>query len=144
MLVAWNNIKRFFANMDKHNISEYTAQCAYYMVLSFIPFLVLIVTLIQYTGISQSTLVSIIQDFMPATMTDTTVGIIQEVYSKSVGTVSISAIFVLWSAKRGFYALSKGLHNIYETEKEYNYIYMQIKSVILTVFFVLIVISVLF
>ena len=55
----------------------------------------LIVTLIQYTGISQNTLVSIIQNVMPATMTDKTVGIIQEVYSKSVGTVSISAIFVL-------------------------------------------------
>ena len=144
MVVVWNNIKKFFSNMDKHNLSEYTAQCAYYMVLSFIPFLMLIVTLIQYTGISQSTLVSIIQDFMPATMTDMTVGIIKEVYSKSVGTISISAIFVLWSAKRGFYALSKGLHSIYETEKEYNYIYMQIKSIILTILFVLVVISVLF
>lgn len=137
------NIKKFFSNMAKHNVSEYTAQCAYYMVLSFIPFLMLIVTLIQYTGITQSTLVSIIQEFIPATMIDTTIGIIQEVYSKSVGTVSISAIFVLWSAKRGFYALSKGLHSIYETEKEHNYLYMQIKSIILTVFFVLMVISVL-
>ena len=144
MSILWNNIKNFFSNMDKHNLSEYTAQCAYYMVLSFIPFLMLIVTLIQYTGISQNTLVSVIQEFMPATMTDTTVGIIQEVYSKSVGTVSISAIFVLWSAKRGFYALSKGLHSIYETEKEYNYLYMQIKSLILTVLFILVVISVLF
>ena len=143
MKVVWNNIKKFCTNMDSHNISEYTAQCAYYMLLSFIPFIMLIVTLIQYTGITQSTLVSIIQTVMPATMTDTTVGIIQEVYSKSVGTVSISAIFVLWSAKRGFYALSKGLHNIYGTEKEYNYLKMQLKSIILTVFFILAVISVL-
>lgn len=143
MKVIWNNIKKFCTNMDTHNISEYTAQCAYYMLLSFIPFIMLIVTLIQYTGISQATLVSIIENIMPATMTDTTVGIIQEVYSKSVGTVSISAIFVLWSAKRGFHALSKGLHNIYETEKDYNYIKMQLKSLILTVFFVLAVISVL-
>ena len=143
MKVIWNNIKQFCTNMDTHNIGEYTAQCAYYMLLSFIPFIMLIVTLIQYTGITQDTLVSIIGTVMPATMIDTTVGIIQEVYSKSVGTVSISAIFVLWSAKRGFHALSKGLHNIYETEKDYNYLKMQLKSLVLTVFFILAVISVL-
>ncbi len=143
MSLAWNNIKRFFGSLNKHDISEYTAQCAYYTVLSFIPFIMLIVTLIQYTAISKETLIEIIRQIMPATMTDTTVGIIQEVYSKSVGTISISAIFVLWSAKRGFYALSKGLHKIYETDKEYNYLFLQIKSLILTVFLVLVVISVL-
>ena len=124
MSLAWNNIKRFFGSLNKHDISEYTAQCAYYTVLSFIPFIMLIVTLIQYTAISKETLIEIIRQIMPATMTDTTVGIIQEVYSKSVGTISISAIFVLWSAKRGFYALSKGLHKIYETDKEYNYLFL--------------------
>ena len=143
MKLIWNNVKRFCVNMDVHNVSEYTAQCAYYMLLSFIPFIILIVTLIQYTGITQSAVLSIIQNVIPATMIDTVAGLIQEVYSKSVGTVSISAIFVLWSAKRGFYALSKGLHNIYETEKEYNFLWMQIKSIILTVFFILAVISVL-
>lgn len=141
--VFWINTKDFFTKMGKHHISEYTAQCAYYTVLSFIPFIMLIVTLIQYTGISQRTLVSIIQQFMPETMNETTVGIIQEVYSKSVGTISISAIFVLWSAKRGFHALSKGLHQIYETNKEYNYFIMQVKSIIITVFFALTIISVL-
>ena len=143
MEVVWNNVKRFFENLNKHSISEYTAQCAYYTVLSFIPFLVLIVTLIQYTGISQSLLFSIMQKIIPETMTDTTIGIIQEVYSKSIGTISISAFFVLWSAKRSFYALSKGLHKIYETDKEYNFLFMQIKSLVMTVFLVLTIVSVL-
>ena len=144
MNIVWSNIKNFFGRLDKHHISEYTAQCAYYTILSFIPFIMLIVTLIQYTGISQASLFSIIQEVIPETMAETTTSIIQEVYSKSVGTISISAIFVLWSAKRGFYALSKGLHKIYETDKDYNYFTMQIKSVIMTVFLVLVVVSVLF
>lgn len=143
MKIVWENIKSFFKKLDNHHISEYTAQCAYYTILSFIPFIMLIVTLIQYTSISKETLFSIIQNVMPDTMSETTMGIIQEVYSKSVGTVSISAIFVLWSAKKGFYALSKGLHNIYETDKDNNFLRMQIKSLVLTVFFVLAIISVL-
>lgn len=143
MELVWNNIKKFCTNLSKHNVSEYTAQCAYYTILSFIPFVMLIVTLIQYSSISKETLFDILHTVIPDTMSETTIGIIQEVYSKSVGTVSISAIFLLWSAKRGFHALSKGLHKIYETEKEYNFLFMQIKSIILTVFFVLMVISVL-
>ena len=139
----WTNTKNFFAKMDEHHIGEYTAQCTYYTILSFIPFIMLIVTLIQYTGISQSLLVSVIQKILPETMEQTTIDIIQEVYSKSLGTVSISAIFVLWSAKRGFYVLSKGLHQIYETDKEYNYFVMQIKSIIMTAFLVLTIVSVL-
>ncbi len=143
MSLLWSNIKKFCTKMGEHNISEYTAQCAYYAVLSFIPFIILIVTLIQYSGISKDVLVSVIEKIIPETMANSTVDIVQEVYSKSIGTVSISAIFVLWSARRSFYALSKGLHNIYETDKEYNFILLQIKSLLLTVFLVLTIILVL-
>lgn len=80
------------------------------------------------------------QNIIPITMSDATIDIVQEVYSKSLGTISISAIFVLWSARKGFYALLKGLHNIYETDKEYNFLYIQIKSIICTVLIVCLVI----
>ena len=72
MNAIYKNIKNFFINMDKHHISEYTAQCAYYTILSFIPFLILIVTLIQYTGISKNSLILILQNIMPETMSNAT------------------------------------------------------------------------
>ena len=143
MDVFLSNTKKFFENLNKHKVGEYTAQCAYYTVLSFIPFIMLIVTLIQFSPIPKETLISTIKNIMPETMMGATTDIIQEVYSKSVGTISISAVFVLWSAQRGFYELSKGLHSVYDTDKEYNYIWMQIKSLILTVFFVIAIVSVL-
>lgn len=133
MYKVYNTIKDFFASLSRHHISEYTAQCAYYTILSFIPFLILIVTLVQYTGISQASLLSIIQNIIPETMSDDAFSILQEVYSKSVGTISISAIFVLWSAMKGFYALSKGLHSIYETDKDYSYLRIRLKSFITTI-----------
>ncbi len=143
MKVIFNNVRKFMGLLKTYQISEYTSQCAYYTILSFIPFLMLIVTLIQYTGISKEFLLSVIQSFMPATMSDATVGIVQEVYSKSVGTISISAVFVLWSAGKGFFALSKGLHNIYDTDKNYNVFYILMKSLICTVFLVCLIIMVL-
>ncbi|MBR2786884.1 MAG: YihY/virulence factor BrkB family protein [Clostridia bacterium] len=141
MKILWINTKKFFAHLDKHKISEYTAQCAYYTILSFIPFIILVVTLLKYAPMQKETLIEIIGNIMPENMTDVTIGIIQEVYSKSIETISMSAIFVLWSARRGFYALSKGLQNVYETHKEYNFLWLQIKSIILTIIFVIAIVS---
>lgn len=138
--MVYEFIRNFIKKMKEHHISECTAQCAYYTILSGIPLLVLIVTLIQYTGIKQDTLVSIIQSFIPSVMSSSAVDIVQEVYSKSVGTISLSALFVLWSAGKGFYALSNGLHKIYETKEDYNYLFIKIKSLICTIIFVFIIV----
>ena len=37
----WAIIDRLFKNMDNDHISEYSAQCSYYTILSFIPFIIL-------------------------------------------------------------------------------------------------------
>lgn len=133
--------KQLLKQFSEHNLSEYTAQCTYYMVLAFIPFLILIVTLLQYTGISKETFIWIIQTIIPTSMSEAAISIVQEVYSKSLGTISVSVIFLLWSARKGFFALSKGLHRAYDTKN--NYIKLQVKSLITTSVLVLLVIIVL-
>ena len=138
---VYTEIKQLFIQFGKHNLSEYTAQCTYYMVLAFIPFLILVVTLLQYTGISKDTFIWILQTIIPTSMSDFAMNIVQEVYSKSLGTISASAVFLLWSARRGFVALSKGLHRAYDTRK--NFIKLQIKSLTTTIILVITVILVL-
>ncbi len=46
-------------------------------------------------------------------MSEMILGIVQEVYSKSLGTVSISIIFTIWAAGKGLYALTAGLQTVY-------------------------------
>ena len=41
-------------------------------------------------------------------LNDAIISIVKEVQSKSVGTITISAVVTLWSAGRGFFALCKG------------------------------------
>ena len=105
-----SSIQIILNNMREDHISEYSAQCAYYVILSFIPFIILLITLIQYTSIEQQQLFDIISNLIPSSMREMVLGIIREVYSKSVGTVSISLIFTLLSADKGLFALIKGLH----------------------------------
>ena len=88
-------IKELSANMSKDHISESSAQCSYYTILSFIPFIILLITMIQYTGIAPQTLFDAISKIIPSSMSEMVLGIVQEVYSKSIGTISVSIIFSL-------------------------------------------------
>ena len=90
--------QRVFKLMEDDHVGAYSAQCAYYTILSFIPFIILVITLIQYTGIQPQTLFEAITKIVPESMNDMVLGVVEEVYSKSIGTISISIIFTIWSA----------------------------------------------
>lgn len=134
-------IKELSVNMSKDHISESSAQCSYYTILSFIPFIILLITLIQYTNIQQQTLFDAISKIIPSSMNEFVLGIVREVYSKSIGTISISLIFTLWSAGKGLFALTKGLHSVYNTDEdnEKSILYLRIMALIDTVIFIVLI-----
>ena len=134
-------IQRISTNMGNDHISEFSAQCSYYTILSFIPFVIVLITLIQYTNIDQKTLFDVISKIIPSSMNEFVIGIVREVYSKSIGTISISIIFTLWSAGKGLFALTKGLHSVYNTDEdsEKSVIYLRIVSLLETIIFIVLI-----
>lgn len=134
-------INKFLTDVGKDHISEYSAQCAYYTILSFIPFVILIITLIQYTHINQDMLYDVISKIIPSSMNGFVIDIIKEVYSKSIGTISVSVIFMVWISEKGLYALIKGLHAIYNTdgEKGKSDLYLRGIAFLETILFIIII-----
>ncbi len=141
IIKVYKNINKLLKKMSEDHVSEYSAQCAYYTILSFIPFIILLITLIQYTSISSQTLFETISKIIPTSMNELVLGIVQEVYSKSIGTISISIIFILWSAGRGLYALTKGIRSIYKIEgdKIDNYFILRFKAILQTIVFIILI-----
>ena len=140
-------LKFFIRKLNEDHVGEYAAQCAYFTFLSFIPFIILLLSLIKYMNIDKNTLVYVLEAFLPTMTKNGVIDIIQEVYSKSIQTVSISAVFTLWSAANSFYALSLGLSAIYKGEEESeNHILLRIRGVfgtaiiLVSIIFVLILI----
>lgn len=138
----YRKIETILTNIKEDHISEYSAQCAYYTILSFIPFVILLITLIQYTNIDQQTLFYVISKIIPSSMNEIVLSVIKEVYSKSIGTISISIVFTLWSAGRGLFALIKGLHSVYniKDKKINSIIYLKLMSIIQTVVFIVLIV----
>ena len=135
---SWYNIKKIFKVLDDDHISESSAQCAYYIMLSFVPFVILVLTLLQYTGISEAQLFNVISELVPDTMNGFILGIIKELYSKSLGTISISIVFTLYASAKGLYALIRGLHKIYNYngERKRSFIYLRFMSLVKTLIFI--------
>ena len=141
LIEKYKKIEKLFINMEKDHIGESCAQCAYYTILSFIPFIILLITLIQYTGLEPQTLFDVISKIIPSSMSEMVLNIVQEIYSKSIGTISISIIVTIWSAGKGLFALTKGLQTVYHTseEKTASYIYLRIKALVETIIFIFLI-----
>lgn len=126
--------------MQDDHVGAYAAQSAYFIMLSFFPFIILLVTLIQYTSITAQDVYHAAQMIFPESMDNFIMGLIEEVYSKTALTVSLSAIVTAWSAGKGFLALMRGMNTIYNVEERRNYLILRFRSALYTVAFVVAVI----
>ena len=135
-------IKKCLQKVRQDYIGEYAAECAYFTILSFIPFILFLITLIQFTSIDKQTIFDIIRRFLPVNTQQIIFQILEEVYSKSIKTISISVLVALWSASKGFYSLCKGFKTIYKVEEKMNII-NRIEGILYTICFMIAIILVL-
>ncbi len=130
-------IKNFFIKIKEDHISQYTAECAYFTILSFIPFIMFFITLIQFTIVDKQAVYQVIVEFFPKSTRDFFLNIIDEIYTKSVKTISFSLIVALWSASKGFYSLCKGFKEIYKISEEKSNFIIRIEGLFYTLLFIL-------
>ena len=95
------NGKSFFDKCKRDKINAYSAQSAFFIILSTIPFLMVFSSLLQYTPITEGTLLKLYQTALPDYVSAFLISITDEVYNRSVGIISITAIVAIWSAAKG-------------------------------------------
>ena len=129
-------------DINKSYIEEHAAACSYYTILSFIPLTILILTLSQYLGINEQLYIDILEGVVPSDiLNEAVISIVKETFSKSISTITISAMFTFWSAGKGFFALCKGLNMVYEVKSENkNYIWFRIRALISTSIFIILIV----
>ena len=135
-------LKFFLDEINKNYIDEHAATCSYYTILSFIPLIILILTLVQYFGIDEELFIFVLEGIIPSdVLNEAVISIVKETFSKSISTITISVTFTLWSAGKGFFALCKGLNVVYGVEKQNKYyILFRIRAIISTVIFILVIV----
>ena len=119
--------------MGKKNISAFAASTAFFLFLSLIPMLMLLCALIPYTPLTEANLMTVVTAIAPDNMDALLTGMIAEVYDKSVGIISVTAIVTLWSAGKGMLAMMRGLNAIDGVEETRNYILLRCVACLYTI-----------
>ncbi|MDE7404430.1 MAG: YihY/virulence factor BrkB family protein [Lachnospiraceae bacterium] len=123
----------FGKHMSRKNISSFAASTAFFLFLSLIPALMLLCAIIPYTPLTEANLMSAAKQISPDAMNSLLVSIIRDVYDKSIGLVSASAIITLWSAGKGVLALMRGLNAVNNVEEDRSYIVLRMVACLYTV-----------
>lgn len=134
------HLKEIIIKYNRDEITVYAAQASFFIVISFFPFLMLLLSLIQFIPqISKADLLTTLVAVMPDMLDSLMIVIIDDLYNTSAGTVvSITAISALWSSSRGMLSIERGLNRIIGTPQQRSYIVRRIISSFYTVVFILI------
>ena len=120
-------------------IPVYAAHASYFIVLAVFPTLVLLLSLLRYTGLDVHTLTEVLEGFLPEALLPAVQKLIVNTYYGITGTmVWLSALVALWSASRGIFGLLTGLNSIYGVAEDRGWFYTRAVSVVYTFLFLLV------
>lgn len=138
--MAWRIIARatnFMKKCREDNISAFAAQSAFFIVLSLIPFIMLFISLVQYTPVTESMVLDMVKRVMPEYISPFLIGIIHEMYNKSIGIISAAAVAAVWSSAKGIQYLTNGLNQVYDIEETRNWFFLRLRAVLYTLVLVI-------
>lgn len=134
------NIMKFLKECKEDRINAYAAQTAFFIILAIIPFLMVFLTLLQFTPITESMLLSFFQKGLPGYISSFFISIIDEIYNRSIGITAVTAIVATWSAAKGMQYLTAGLNAVHDLEEKRNWIVLRFWAVIDTAIFMIAII----
>lgn len=131
----------FILSIDGNDhTGAYAAMSAFFFVLSMIPLILLLLTMVQYTPVTKADVMTAVVKLFPESVNSTIVVIINQVYNQSRAIIPITALVALWSACRGVLAMTSGLNCIYRSTETRNYIYLRFRAMLYTVLFLVIIV----
>lgn len=126
-------IRRMYYRLLDDDVLALGAQMAYFLVLSFFPFLIFLVALIGYSPISSQQalegLLTILPEEAYILVRDTVVEVVD---TRTKGLVSISGILALWFASNGIGSIITGLNKAYDELEQRPFWKVKLISIIFT------------
>ena len=130
----WKKGRELVRFAVRQRVSVHAAHASYFIVLAVFPLLLLLLSLLRYTGLEVESLTELLQVVIPEALLPTVEELIFSAYYSTSGTVvSVSVVATLWSASRGVYGLISGLNSIYGVTEGRNYWFTRTVSALYTV-----------
>lgn len=139
-------VRRFTQRIWQDRVSVYAAQASFFTIISSVPLVSLLANIIKLvwpTAAERENVITFFEGTVPDSILDTAVRLFDEVASPAaVSVLSISAVFIWWSAAKGVGAIREGVQTVYEAPRVRGYLRKMVSSVAYTLVFVVLILSV--
>jgi len=132
----YNRINIFSKKMKYNQLDIYAGAASFFLFVSFIPFLMLLLSIIAYTPITDEDLYLALCSIIPARSDEFAHYIINVLSHSSIAGISVSAVGAIWLAAWGLQSLKKGLNKIYAVDNMKNFVIIRLNAVLYTVIFI--------
>lgn len=136
----FREIINLIQKIPEHHVAAYAAQSAFFFILSLIPIILLLMTLVRYTPVTKADVMTAVLQIFPSTINTMLTSIVNQVYNQSMGIIPVTVLVALWSAGKGVLALATALNTIFGCPETRNYIYIRLRATVYTVLFVMMLI----
>lgn len=133
-----NMVNAIFRKFSVDCVFAYAAQASFFVVISSIPLLMLVLSFIQFfLPIDRVQVVSALEAVLPDSVFDFAVTVVDELFGKTdVSVVSVTAVTLLWTASSGIRSISEGVRNVYQVRFCVPYVKKYFRSIADTAFFI--------
>ena len=136
----YSKVIEITSRIGNDHVGAYAAQAAYFFMLSLIPIILLLITMVQYTPVTKADIMTAVLQVFPSSVETLITSIVNQVYNQSMGVIPLTILVALWSAGKGVLAMTNGLNMIYKCQETRNYVVLRIQATIYTVMFLLVII----
>ena len=135
-------IKSLFFRYIDDEITAMASQLAYSLLLSFFPFLILLMTLIGHSSLRSDEVLIALSTILPndvmKLITSTVVDLVE---TRRSNLLSFSMITTIWTASNGFNAVIRGLNKAYDEKEKRPFWKVQLTAILCTIGLVIIIIT---
>ncbi len=134
-------VRAFTEKVKQDSVAAYSAQSAFFIIIAFFPFAMLLLTLLNYIPFTVEEMELFTVDFISPSISGFVNSIVGEIYQKASGAViSVTTITALWSSSKGLLAIVRGLNMVYGVEEKRSYIKLRIVTVFYLLAFIIMLI----
>lgn len=127
-------IKEIYKRIKKNEVTSAGAELTYYLILSFFPFLIFLITLASYSPVAENEVLMNLSRFLPYDTYQMVIGIINQILrDRSTSLLSIGMIATLWTASHGLKAIIRGTNKAYNERETRPYWKIKSMAILFTV-----------
>lgn len=126
-----NLLIHLIVKIKRDDVFALSSQLAYYLILSFFPFMIFLITLIGFSPLSAVDVLDNLNAILPKSIVELTKSTIFEVVdTQHTGLLGVSILLMIWTSSSAFRAVIKGVNKAYEFKENRSFIKRSIISMI--------------